>query len=113
MARSADPSIPGAKLRRLRREMGLTQVLMAERLGLSASYLNLIEHDQRPLTLAVLLRLGQVFGIDLNSFAEDEEARLAAELAEAFADPVMSDPSGAGQPGEGGANGRDRPGAAA
>lgn len=114
MSRPAERSIPGAKLRRLRREIGLTQVLMAERLGLSASYLNLIEHDQRPLTLAVLLRLGQVFGIDLNSFAEDEEARLAAELAEAFADPVMSDPGIAGRAGEGGggANDRGRPGAA-
>jgi predicted transcriptional regulator/transcriptional regulator with XRE-family HTH domain len=67
----------------------VTQVQMAGQLGLSASYLNLIEHDQRPLTLKLLLRLGEVYGIDLNAFAEDEEARLAAELAELFADPAL------------------------
>ena len=93
MIRAVQRTIPGAKVRRLRRKLGLTQVQMAEQLGLSASYLNLIEHDQRPLTLKVLLRLGQVFGVDLNSFAEDEEARLAAELAEAFADPALVDPT--------------------
>lgn len=89
--------IPGGKLRRLRRGLGLTQVEMAGRLGLSPSYLNLIEHDQRPLTLKILLRLGEEFGIDLNAFAEDEEARLAAELAEAFADPALADPLGDGE----------------
>ena len=79
----------GRKLRRLRSKLGVTQVQMAGQLGLSASYLNLIEHDQRPLTLKLLLRLGEVYGIDLNAFAEDEEARLAAELAELFADPAL------------------------
>lgn len=87
----AERAIPGAKLRRLRRRLGLSQTDMAGQLGISASYLNLIEHEQRPLTLKLLLRLGQAFAIDLNSFAEDEEARLAAELAEAFADPVFAD----------------------
>jgi predicted transcriptional regulator/transcriptional regulator with XRE-family HTH domain len=98
MARLASRSVRGGKLRRLRRDLGLTQVQMAERLGLSASYLNLIEHDQRPLTLKVLLRLGEVFGVDLNLFAGDEEAQLAAELAEAFADSALADPAGGARP---------------
>lgn len=98
MARRADRSVAGGRLRRLRRDMGLTQVQMAERLGLSPSYLNLIEHDQRPLTVKLLLRLGEVFAVDLNRFAGDEEAQLAAELAEAFADPVLADPAGGGRP---------------
>ena len=44
----ADPRL-GAKVRALRRREGLTQVKLAEALGISASYLNLIEHDKRPL----------------------------------------------------------------
>lgn len=71
---------------------------MAERLGLSPSYLNLIEHDQRPLTVKLLLRLGEVFAVDLNRFAGDEETQLAAELAEAFADPALADPAGGTRP---------------
>ena len=38
----------GQKLKRLRRDEGLTQARMAERLGISPSYLNLMENNQRP-----------------------------------------------------------------
>jgi XRE family transcriptional regulator, fatty acid utilization regulator len=79
----------GAKVRRLRRDQGLTQAQMADALGISPSYLNLIEHNQRPVTVPVLLRLGQSFGVDLQSFAEDEESRLAAGLKEVFSDPLF------------------------
>lgn len=79
----------GAKVRRLRRDQGLTQAQMADQLGISPSYLNLIEHNQRPVTVPLLLKLGQTFGVDLQSFAEDEESRLVAGLREVFADPLF------------------------
>jgi len=79
----------GHKVRRLRRDLKLTQAQMAEDLGISASYLNLIEHNQRPITVPILLKLAQVFEVDLQSFAEDDEARLKAELTEIFADPLF------------------------
>ncbi len=79
----------GPKVRRLRREHGLTQARMSEQLGISASYLNLIEHNQRPVTVPLLLKLGQHFGVDLQTFAEDEESRLVAGLREVFADPLF------------------------
>ncbi len=79
----------GPKVRRLRREHGLTQAQMAGQLGISASYLNLIEHNQRPVTVPLLLKLGHSFGVDLQSFAEDEESRLVGGLREVFADPLF------------------------
>ena len=79
----------GHKVRRLRREHNLTQAEMAEQLGISPSYLNLIEHNQRPVTVPFLLKLGQVFEVDLQNFAEDEEARLVAGLREVFGDPLF------------------------
>ena len=72
----------GNKVRRMRREQGLAQVEMAARLGISPSYLNLIEHNQRPLTLPLLLKLAQEFDVDLRTFSDNEEARLLAELTE-------------------------------
>ena len=48
----------GPRLRRMRLERGLTQSQMAEQLGISASYLNLIERNQRPVTVQLLLKLG-------------------------------------------------------
>ncbi|MFO0747975.1 MAG: short-chain fatty acyl-CoA regulator family protein [Myxococcota bacterium] len=79
----------GAKVRALRRKESLSQAQMALRLGISASYLNLIENDRRPLPATVLLRLGQEFGIELQSFAGSEDQRLVADLLEAFSDPLF------------------------
>ena len=80
----------GQRVRRLRRERGLTQAQMAERLGVSTSYLNLIERNQRPVTVQFLLKLGQVFDIDLQRFAADDEARVYALLSEVFSDPLYA-----------------------
>ena len=54
----AKKAMLGHKLRRLRRDRGETQAQMAERLGISASYLNLIENNQRPITVDLLLKAG-------------------------------------------------------
>ena len=76
----------GVKLRRLRAERGLSQTAMAQALGLSPSYLNQIEQNQRPLTVAVLLKISRALGVDVQAFSEDEEARLVAAMQEALAD---------------------------
>ncbi|MDO5691652.1 MAG: short-chain fatty acyl-CoA regulator family protein [Pseudomonadota bacterium] len=76
----------GVKLRRLRAEHGMSQIAMAQTLGLSPSYLNQLERNQRPLTVAVLLKINRVLGVDLQQFSEDEEARLVVAMQEALAD---------------------------
>ena len=55
-------------------------------LEISPSYLNQIEHDVRPLTVAVLLRITQVFGVDATFFASHDDTRLVAELREVTMD---------------------------
>ena len=80
----------GNRIRRLRKERELTQQQMAERLGISPSYLNLIEHDERPITVALLLKLGQAFNVDLQELSDDAERRLALNLREVFADPGLA-----------------------
>ena len=80
----------GPRVRRMRLERGLTQKQMAEELGISTSYLNLIERNQRPVTVQLLLKLGQSYDIDLQRFAVDDEARVAALLKETFGDPLFA-----------------------
>jgi len=80
----------GHKLRRFRQSASLSQTAMAEALDISPSYLNLLEHNQRPLTVSLLLKLGNSFDIDLKSFAEDDSPALLTDLAEVFADPLLS-----------------------
>ena len=79
----------GSKLRRLRQERKLSQAQMAQQLEISASYLNLLEHNQRPLTVPVLLKLAQRFSIDIDLFNTDDEPRLLSNLMEAFSDPLF------------------------
>ncbi|AUX38109.1 MULTISPECIES: short-chain fatty acyl-CoA regulator family protein [Sorangium] len=85
----ADAPLLGAKVRALRRREHMTQVDLAERLGVSASYLNLIENNRRPLTAPLLIRIAQIFQLDLQNFASEEDVRLTADLHEVFGDPIF------------------------
>jgi predicted transcriptional regulator/transcriptional regulator with XRE-family HTH domain len=76
----------GVRLRQLREQRGLSQAALARSLQLSPSYLNQIEHDQRPLSAAVLRRLGEELGVDARLFADHDESRLITDLRAALAD---------------------------
>lgn len=81
----------GGRLRRLRRELGLNQSAMAAELGLSPSYLNHLERNQRPVTAQVLLRLAQAYDVDLKSLTAEGEGTGMEDLAEIFAHPMFAD----------------------
>jgi predicted transcriptional regulator/DNA-binding XRE family transcriptional regulator len=83
----------GARLKRLRRERGMNQAAMAAELGISASYLNHLERNQRPVTAPVLLRLAEAFDIDVKAFASDgaDGGAGTEQLSEIFSDPILSD----------------------
>jgi predicted transcriptional regulator/transcriptional regulator with XRE-family HTH domain len=90
MAMDSKPLL-GKKVRGLRGREGLTQAALARRLGISASYLNLIENNQRPVSANLLLKLAQAFDLDLRSFAAAEDTKLLADLSEAFGDPLFEE----------------------
>nr|WP_194215940.1 short-chain fatty acyl-CoA regulator family protein [Kordiimonas pumila] len=79
----------GPRIRRLRREWGLSQSQMAAELGFSTSYLNLVERNQRPVSAQFLLRLAEVYDVELTAFAGTDEARAFADLSEILADPMF------------------------
>src|ERR1700730_240332 len=79
----------GPRLKRLRRERQLTQAGMAAELDVSPSYLNLMERNQRPITVQVLIRLSDVYGIDPRDFMESEGEHSAAEMEQILADPLF------------------------
>jgi predicted transcriptional regulator/transcriptional regulator with XRE-family HTH domain len=79
----------GAKVRALRRRESLSQSELAQRLDISPSYLNLIENNRRPLPAPLLIRIAQLFGVELTAFAADEDGRLATALFEALSDPLF------------------------
>jgi predicted transcriptional regulator/DNA-binding XRE family transcriptional regulator len=81
----------GARVKRLRRELGLTQTRMAEDLGVSPSYLNLLERNQRPVTAQVLLRLAEAYDLDLKSLSSDPDSGSASDLVEILSDQMFRD----------------------
>jgi hypothetical protein len=65
---------------------------MADELGISASYLNHLERNQRPVTAGILLRLAESFDVDVKTFAsEGGDGGGATQLAEIFSDPMLAD----------------------
>ncbi len=79
----------GPKLRQLRKERNQTQAQMAAALGLSATYINLLENNQRSLSVQVLMRLADVYGVDWRSLVEDGAPTQLADLRNALQDPVF------------------------
>lgn len=88
-----DVALYGTRIRALRRAEGLTQADLAKRLGVSASYINLIENNRRPLSANLLLRLAREFSLDLGDFSSGDDGRVTADLIEAFGDPLLGDAS--------------------
>lgn len=79
----------GRKVRELREANKATQAAFAERLGISTSYLNQIENNQRPVSAAVLLSLAEKFQIEIAALASGDDDRLLSALVEALADPIF------------------------
>lgn len=87
----------GEQLKKLRDVRGLKQAEMAASLGISVSYLSQLEHDERPLTPALLETLARDFPLDWQHFEEDVATRRFAALREAAADPLFENPISAEQ----------------
>ncbi|AYV47727.1 XRE family transcriptional regulator [Caulobacter flavus] len=80
----------GGRLKRLRRDLGVTQSRMADELGVSPSYLNLLERNQRPVTAQMLLRLAEAYDLDLRTLSADDPGG-GAGLEEVLADKMFTD----------------------
>jgi len=81
----------GRRIRALRTRLGLSQADLAKRLGVSSSYLNLLEHDRRPVTTVLLLELARVLDVDLRVLSSGADAELLSAMTEVFSEPIFED----------------------
>ncbi|KRB31030.1 XRE family transcriptional regulator [Mesorhizobium sp. Root695] len=81
----------GPRLRRLRKDLGLTQANMATEIGISPSYIALMERNQRPVTAEVLIRLAKTYTIELSTLMEDKDPSLVDRLKATMKDPIFAD----------------------
>lgn len=70
----------GKRLQTLRKQRGLTQSALAEKVGVSASYLNLIEHDKRSIGGALLNRIARELDTHPRDLRGAEDAQLAHDI---------------------------------
>src|SRR5581483_11778983 len=87
----------GPRLRRLRRDLGLNQAQMAQGLGISPTYLNLLERNQRPVSAQLLLKLADTFDVNLKGLSGDEGGHTLSDLKEVFSDPLLEGVAVGGQ----------------
>jgi XRE family transcriptional regulator, fatty acid utilization regulator len=80
----------GPQLRQLRRERKLTQAEMAKTLGISPGYVNLLENNQRSLSVRLLMALADAYQVDWRDIVHDETSNLLAELRSVIKDPMFS-----------------------
>lgn len=89
MARTA--TFIGPRLKRLRRELGLTQANMAADLEISPSYIALMERNQRPVTADLLLALARTYHVDLAYLADGGQEEMSARLRAVLREPIFAD----------------------
>ena len=64
----ADLSNIGSKIRKERRLKGLSQSELSKNLGISASYLNLLESGRRKITVPLLIKIGNELSLSLKDY---------------------------------------------
>ena len=79
-------TLTGSRIRERRSMVGLRQADLAREVGISASYLNLIEHNRRRIGGKLLVDIAGVLGVEPSLLTEGAEAALIATLREAAAD---------------------------
>ena len=79
----ARTTLTGSRIRERRGMMGMRQADLARNAGISASYLNLIEHNRRRIGGKLLLDIAAILGVEPAQLSEGAEAALTASLREA------------------------------
>ncbi|MEO0930058.1 MAG: helix-turn-helix domain-containing protein [Pseudomonadota bacterium] len=102
-----DRRLTGSRIREKRLDQGLRQAAVAEAVGISPSYLNLIEHNRRRIGGKLLSDLARVLGVETALLTEGadsdllDQMRAAAAIAGSVAEVARADELAARYPGWG------------
>ena len=81
----------GIVIRRLRREKRITQRHLADMLGISVSYINLIENNRRSITVPILIKIANLFNLELTEITSDYNKQLNSDLMDMFSDTIFDE----------------------
>ncbi len=80
----------GRKLRQNRKRKGISQAELARQIGISPTYLNLLEHGKRSMQLPILYAAAKALDSDLSQYIEVDNTSSTSVLAELLSDPIAS-----------------------
>lgn len=81
--------ILGARIRQRRRELGISQIELARQIGISPSYMNLIEWNKRPIAGNLLRRIAETLQLTVDQLDGASERRLMEALLELAGQPSL------------------------
>ena len=81
----------GSKIRRERRSKGLSQSVLSKNLGISASYLNLLESGKRTITVPLLIKIGNELSLSLKDLTLESNKRLLSDVMEVLSNELFED----------------------
>ncbi|HIA60057.1 MAG TPA: helix-turn-helix domain-containing protein, partial [Pelagibacterales bacterium] len=81
----------GSKIRKVRRSKGLSQSELSKNLGISASYLNLLESGRRKITVPLLIKIGNELGISLKDLTLESNKRILSDVMEVLSNELFED----------------------
>lgn len=79
----------GFRISNRRKSLKISQAALARLVGISPSYLNLIENNKRDIAGSLLQRVALQLQIDIDQLTGQSEQKLLQDLEEAFADPML------------------------
>ncbi|MEM7177648.1 MAG: helix-turn-helix transcriptional regulator, partial [Pseudomonadota bacterium] len=82
--------IAGIRIREQRRAAGITQAALAGEMGISPSYLNLIERNKRSISTQLVRRAAEALSLRVDDLDGTSDQRLAEQLREIAADPRLA-----------------------
>ena len=81
----------GPKIKSFRRQLGLQANKLAEQLGISPSYLNLIESGKRKIDGDLLLKVCEELKIELSDLTNKSDLNLVNDISELLDDQLFED----------------------
>jgi predicted transcriptional regulator/plasmid maintenance system antidote protein VapI len=81
----------GSKIKKERRSRVLSQSDLSKKLEISASYLNLLESGRRPITVPLLIKIGNELGISLKDLTVESNQRMLSDVMDVLSNEIFED----------------------
>jgi len=81
----------GSRIRKERRSKGLSQSDLSKNLGISASYLNLLESGRRTITVPLLIKIGNELSLSLKDLTVESNKRILSDVMDVLSNELFED----------------------